>query len=64
MLHFGSKLHSIIDKDYELIRKCKTTTVELHDSHVDLSEKLPFLQRHGTLEQNQKVMMQHKKSSK
>ena len=37
--HFGYKLHSIIDRDYELIRRFKTTTTSLHDSHVDLSEK-------------------------
>ena len=37
--HFGYKLHSIIDRDYELIRRFKTTTSSLHDSQVDLSEK-------------------------
>jgi IS5 family transposase len=37
--HFGSKLHSIIDRNYELIRRFKTTTSSLHDSYVDFSEK-------------------------
>jgi Transposase and inactivated derivatives, IS5 family len=37
--HFGYKLHSIIDRDYELIRRFKTTTALVHDSQVDLSEE-------------------------
>lgn len=37
--HFGYKLHSIIDRDYELIRRFKTTTASVHDSQVDLSEE-------------------------
>jgi len=37
--HFGYKLHSIIYRDYELIRRFKTTTASVHDSQVDLSEK-------------------------
>jgi IS5 family transposase len=37
--HFGYKLHTIIDKDYELIRRFETTTASLHDSQVDLSEE-------------------------
>lgn len=37
--YFGYKLHSIIDKDYELIRKFKTTTASAHGSQVDLSEE-------------------------
>ncbi|WP_407354946.1 IS5 family transposase [Methanolobus sp. WCC5] len=36
--HFGYKLHTIIDKDYELIRRFETTTASVHDSQVDLSE--------------------------
>jgi IS5 family transposase len=36
--HFGYKLHTIIDKDYELIRRFGTTTSSVHDSQVDLSE--------------------------
>ncbi len=35
---FGYKLHTIIDKDYELIRRFKTTTASVHDSQIDLSE--------------------------
>jgi IS5 family transposase len=42
MLHFGYKLHSIIDRDYELIIRSKTTTTSLHDFQVDLSEKKYF----------------------
>jgi IS5 family transposase len=57
--HFGSKLHSILDRDYELIRKLKTTTKSLHESYVDLSEKNEVVYRdRDTLEQNQKVIMQ------
>jgi transposase, IS5 family len=37
--HSGYKPHSIIDINYELIRRFKTTTVSLHDSYVNLSEK-------------------------
>src|SRR5512136_2158069 len=32
--HFGYKLHSIIDREYELIRRFKTTTASMHDSQV------------------------------
>jgi IS5 family transposase len=32
--HFGYKLHGIIDRDYELIRRFKTTIASLHDSQV------------------------------
>ena len=35
---FGYKLHTIIDKDYELIRRFKTTTASVNDSQTDLSE--------------------------
>jgi len=38
-LHFGSKLHCIIDRDYELVRRFKTTTTSLNDSQVDSSKK-------------------------
>lgn len=37
--HSGYKPHSIIDRNYELNRRFKTTTVSLHDSYVNLSEK-------------------------
>ena len=36
--YFGYKFHTIIDKDYELIRRFKTTTASVHDSQIDLSE--------------------------
>ena len=36
--HFGYKLHAIIDRDYDLIRRITTTTASVHDSQVDLSE--------------------------
>jgi len=36
-LHFGFKLHSLVDIDYGLIRDIETTTASLHDSQVDLS---------------------------
>ena len=35
--HFGYKFHNIIDRDYELIRRFKTTTASVHDSYVDLT---------------------------
>ena len=37
--HYGYKLHNIMDSDYDLIRRIETTTANVHDSQVDLSEK-------------------------
>ena len=37
--HFGYKLHTIMDTEYQLIRRIETTTASLHDSQVDLSSK-------------------------
>jgi IS5 family transposase len=37
--YFGYKLHSKMDRDYELIRDIETTTASLHDSQIDLSEE-------------------------
>ena len=34
---FGYKLHILMDKDYQLIRRIETTTASLHDSRIDLS---------------------------
>ena len=58
--HFGYKLHSIIDRDYELIRRFKTTAASVHDSQVDFCQRKMkwFIGTENTLEQNQKVMMQ------
>jgi hypothetical protein len=39
-LYFGYKLYSIIYRNYELIRRFKTANVSLHDSKVELSEKI------------------------
>jgi IS5 family transposase len=36
---FGYKLHSIIDKEYQFVRRFDTSTASLHDSQVDLSQK-------------------------
>ena len=36
--YFGYKLHAIMDRDYDLIRRITTTTASVHDSQVDLSE--------------------------
>jgi IS5 family transposase len=36
---FGYKLHSLIDKEYQFIRRFDTTTASLHDSQIDLSQK-------------------------
>ena len=57
--YFGSKLHSIIERDHDTIRKFETTILPLHDFQVNLSEKIKWFTEIGdTLEQNQKVMMQ------
>jgi len=37
--HFGYKMHTIIDRDYDFIRRISTTTASLHDSQIDLSEE-------------------------
>jgi len=37
--YFGYKLHTIIDKENELIRRFETTVASVHDSQVDLSEE-------------------------
>ena len=37
--HFGCKVHRIIDRNYELIRRFKTMVASLHDSQADLLEK-------------------------
>jgi len=36
--YFGHKLHTLTDMDYGLIRRLETTTAEVHDSQVDLSQ--------------------------
>jgi len=36
--YFGYKLHTLADRDYDLIRRLETTTAEIHDSQIDLSE--------------------------
>ncbi|MDD5420434.1 MAG: IS5 family transposase, partial [Methanomicrobiaceae archaeon] len=36
---FGYKLHMLLDKDWQLIRRIETTTASLHDSRIDLSRK-------------------------
>ncbi len=35
---FGYKLHTLIDKEWQLIRRLATTTASLHDSRIDLSK--------------------------
>lgn len=37
--YYGYKLHTIMDTDYDLIRRIETTTANVHDSQVDLSEE-------------------------
>jgi len=37
--YFGYKLHVIVDRDYDLIRRISTTTASVHDSQVDLSQE-------------------------
>ena len=37
--HYGYKLHTIMDTDYDLIRRIETTTANVHDSQVDLSKE-------------------------
>ena len=36
---FGYKLHILMDKDYQFIRRIETTTASLHDSRIVLSQK-------------------------
>jgi len=36
---FGYKLHSLIDKECQFIRRIDTTTASVHDSQIDLSQK-------------------------
>lgn len=43
--HFGYKLHTIVDRDYDLIRRMSTTTASLHDSQIDLSEESEVVYR-------------------
>ena len=58
--HFGYKVHRIIDRNYELIRRFKTTIASFYDSYVDLSEQNEMVYRgaEDTLEQNQKIIIQ------
>lgn len=35
---FGYKLHTVVDKETQIIRRFETTTASLHDSQVDLSK--------------------------
>ncbi len=35
----NTKVHTIIDKEFQFIRRFDTTTVSLHDSQIDLSQK-------------------------
>ena len=37
--HYGFKLHTIVDKETQIIRRFATSTASLHDSQVDLSEE-------------------------
>ena len=37
--HFKRKVHIILDRDYKLIRRFKTTNAQVHDFQTDLSEK-------------------------
>lgn len=36
---FGYKLHSLIEKEYQFVRRFDTSTASLHDSQIDLSQK-------------------------
>jgi IS5 family transposase len=36
--HFGYKLHTVVDKETQIIRRFATSTARLHDSQIDLSE--------------------------
>lgn len=36
---FGYKLHSLIDREFQFIRRIDTSTASLHDSQIDLSQK-------------------------
>lgn len=36
--YYGHKLHTLTDMSYGLIRRLETTTAEIHDSQIDLSQ--------------------------
>jgi IS5 family transposase len=36
---FGYKVHTIIDKEFQFVRRFDTTTASVHDSQIDLSQK-------------------------
>jgi len=59
--HLGYKLHNIIDKDYEYIKRFKTTLASLSDSHVNFSEKNEMVYRYrgyfGTKSRNYDTTM-------
>lgn len=38
-IHYGYKLHTIMNTTHDIIRRIETTTANVHDSQVDLSEK-------------------------
>ena len=38
-MHYGYKRHTIMDTTHDLIRRIETTTANVHDSQVDLSQK-------------------------
>jgi transposase, IS5 family len=42
---FGYKLHSLIDKEYQFVRRFDTSTASLHDSQIDLSQKCETVYR-------------------
>ena len=37
--HYKSKQYTLMDTDYDLIQRIETTTENVHDSQVDLSEE-------------------------
>jgi hypothetical protein len=60
--HFGYKLYITIDRNYQQIRRFKTTTVSFHDCQVDYQKKMKWsTETEDPLEQNHKVMMQRRK---
>jgi len=44
-MHYRYKLHTIMDTTHDLIRHIETTTANVHDSQVDLSEKRDVIYR-------------------
>jgi IS5 family transposase len=55
---FGYKLNSIMDRDYELIRRLKKITSLLHNSQIVIRKNEVVYRYRGYFEAKQKIMIQ------